>query len=146
MYTSVRIHHRGASLSKQQTDCHCTKQDLSRYRLLGITYANSQDSYILSVWLHMHGLSFTLKSWAKFLVFVSVIYALTWSDLIHHCDRNLYWLWAACCWWSVAAWSKLPCMRFNASRLCSGSPMLNSGNNLHLPSTCTELKLHNVNI
>ena len=46
------------SLSKQHTDlliCHCTKQDLSRTsRYLGITYANSQDSYCQCDYIHMN--------------------------------------------------------------------------------------------
>ena len=45
-------------------------------------------------------ISFTLKSWAQFLVLISAVYA--WplpglSDLNHHHDRNLYCLWAVCC-------------------------------------------------
>ena len=42
---------------------------------------SSQGSYI--TWLHMHELSFTLKSWPKFLAFMSVIYAwlATWSNV-----------------------------------------------------------------
>ena len=84
---------------------------------------------LLSVWLHMHGLSFTQKSWAKFLVFISIVF--TW-----HLPRVT----------STTLWSKfvlpvdsLPLMIcrqqevschacFNFIRLSSGSPMLNSGN------------------
>ena len=55
--TSVMIHHRGANLSKQQTDfiillLHKAGFVMQKYilvslhqRQLGITYANSQDSY-----------------------------------------------------------------------------------------------------
>ena len=43
------------------------------------------------LWLHMHGLSFTLKSWAEFLAFMSAVYA--WPLLsttvhnLHRCEQ-----------------------------------------------------------
>ena len=47
----------------------------------------------------MHGLSFTLKSWAKFLAFIIVwcAWPATWSDPLNHRDHRPYWyrLWAA---------------------------------------------------
>ena len=72
-YTFVMIYHCGTSLSKQHNDLLCTKQDLShtsryvdesspeiaRYHIRMPT-AKGQ---LLSVWLHMHKLSFTLKLW-----------------------------------------------------------------------------------
>ena len=71
--TSVMIYHRGASLSEQHTDlliCHCTKQDLSHTSTCRYVETSSPDSdsvcqqlgKLLSVRLHMHKLSFTLKS------------------------------------------------------------------------------------
>ena len=77
-------------------------------------------------------LSFTPKSWGKFLVFMSAIYAWpfsAWSDLNH---RPLYLLWAACRWWLVEAQTKIKFhhMCFNFSHLCSRSPTL------HWPWPC----------
>ena len=70
-YYSVMIHR--VSMSEQQTDlpiCHCTKQDLScigRYLdksspEIDRNHIRQQPGQLLSVWLHKHGLSFTLKS------------------------------------------------------------------------------------
>ena len=60
----------------------------------------------------MHGHSFTLKSWAEFLLFLSVVYAWplpgatsTWSAV---CRKP------AVCIWSVAARSKLPCVSMSS--------------------------------
>ena len=91
LLTSVMIYHRGASLSEQHNEflicliCHCTKQGLSRTSryvnksspeiaryLIRMPTARAQ---LLSVWLHMHKLSFTLKSLTEFLMFISAVYA-----------------------------------------------------------------------
>ena len=70
-FTSVKIYHCWASLSELHTDliiCLCTKQDLSHTsRYLdksspGIAYVCQQLGQLLSVWLHMDKLSFTVKS------------------------------------------------------------------------------------
>ena len=81
-YSVMILYHRGVSLSEQHTDlliCYCTKQDLShisidvlddksspeillaRYRYMYMPTAIRQ-LYSHAVWLHMHKLSFTLKS------------------------------------------------------------------------------------
>ena len=57
--TSVMIYHRRANLSEQHADLligHRTKQDLSRTS----NHISQQSGQLLSVWLHMHELSFTL--------------------------------------------------------------------------------------
>ena len=66
-----------------------------------------------AMWLHMHGLSFTLKSWAEFLPFMSTNYAwpLPQATLTTCCSWNMCCLWAACHWCFVAVQTriKLPC-------------------------------------
>ena len=94
------FYHRRASLSEQHTDlliCHwalsCTRQ---------VSHKPTART-ALSVRLHTHEVSFTLKSSC-----ISDVYkcrlcmALTWSDLNHRRDRNLYCLLVTCRRWSVA--------------------------------------------
>ena len=137
--TSVIMHHSGVSLSKQQTDLSWTKLNLShiiRARL------SQQPEQLLSVWLQMHVLSFTLKSWAESLVFigaVSLCIALisverlqpqSWSKFVLPVGSLPLMICSRTYKWEVSCH-----VCFNFSRLCSRSPMLHSGNS-PLPTEC----------
>ena len=87
------IHHHGASLSKQQTtnlllSSHGTQQDasLSTVQATHTCTSPHQCQPFLQpgqlTWLHIDGLSFTLKSWTKLLAFMSAVYAwpATWNS------------------------------------------------------------------
>ena len=79
------------------------------------------------MWVHIQGLSFTLKSWAEFLVFMSAVCA--WplpeatSTTVNKPEVSFH-------------------VFFNFSRLCSGSPTLHYGSSspLHGAFTCFHLR------
>ena len=86
----------------------------------------------------MHGLSFTSKSWAKFLAFLSAIYAwpATWSDPV---NLRPYWICTACEQPAVIGRSTNQCQAcFKFSHHRSGS--------LTLHSDSSPLLLHDIDL
>ena len=77
LQTNVMIYHCGASEWAEHwlTNLSLHKAGFVMHKYISRYHISQQPGQLLSVWLHMHELSFTQKSWAEFLTFVSAVHA-----------------------------------------------------------------------